>query len=149
MPRLTDSEAPRNIPATAAAASMSPPDARTSWRNGHPDKRIAPNPTIAIARNAQEILSLNHQYGEGWLIAGEISSFMKNGISNVLCLQPFGCIANHIVAKGAEKKLREIHPQLNLLFLDADAGISEVNFFNRLHFFLNHAKETGRVRQGA
>jgi predicted nucleotide-binding protein (sugar kinase/HSP70/actin superfamily) len=101
-----------------------------------------------IAKNAEEILSLNHQYGEGWLIAGEISSFMKSGISNVLCLQPFGCIANHIVAKGAEKKLREIHPQLNLLFLDADAGISEVNFFNRLHFFLNHAKETGRVRQG-
>jgi predicted CoA-substrate-specific enzyme activase len=96
-----------------------------------------------IARNAQEILSLNHQYGEGWLIAGEISSFMKNGISNVLCLQPFGCIANHIVAKGAEKKLREIHPRLNLLFLDADAGVSEVNFFNRMHFFLNHAKETG------
>jgi predicted nucleotide-binding protein (sugar kinase/HSP70/actin superfamily) len=98
-----------------------------------------------IARNAQEILSLNHQYGEGWLIAGEISSFMKNGIPNVLCLQPFGCIANHIVAKGAEKKLREIHPRLNLLFLDADAGISEVNFFNRMHFFLNHAKESESV----
>jgi predicted nucleotide-binding protein (sugar kinase/HSP70/actin superfamily) len=100
-----------------------------------------------IAKNAEEILSLNHQYGEGWLIAGEISSFMKSGISNVLCLQPFGCIANHIVAKGAEKKLREIHPQLNLLFLDADAGISEVNFFNRMHFFLNHVKETVRLKQ--
>lgn len=98
-----------------------------------------------IAKNAQEILSLNHQYGEGWLIAGETASFAKNGISNVLCLQPFGCIANHIVAKGAEKKLREIYPHLNLLFLDADAGISEVNFFNRMHFFLNHAKEAGRV----
>ena len=98
-----------------------------------------------IARNAQEILSLNHQYGEGWLIAGEIASFVKNGIPNVLCLQPFGCIANHIVAKGAEKKMRELYPQLNLLFLDADAGVSEVNFFNRMHFFLNHAKESGRV----
>jgi predicted nucleotide-binding protein (sugar kinase/HSP70/actin superfamily) len=95
-----------------------------------------------IAKNAQEILSLNHQYGEGWLIAGEIASFTKNGISNVLCLQPFGCIANHIVAKGAEKKMREIFPHLNLLFLDADAGVSEVNFFNRMHFFLNHAKES-------
>jgi predicted nucleotide-binding protein (sugar kinase/HSP70/actin superfamily) len=98
-----------------------------------------------IARNAQEILSLNHQYGEGWLIAGETASFAKNGISNVLCLQPFGCIANHIVAKGAEKKLREIYPHLNLLFLDADAGISEVNFFNRMHFFLNHAKDAEGV----
>jgi predicted nucleotide-binding protein (sugar kinase/HSP70/actin superfamily) len=98
-----------------------------------------------IARNAQEILSLNHQYGEGWLIAGEITSFAKDGIPNVLCLQPFGCIANHIVAKGAEKKMRELYPQLNLLFLDADAGVSEVNFFNRMHFFLNHAKESSRI----
>ena len=98
-----------------------------------------------IARNAQEILSLNHQYGEGWLIAGEITSFVKDGIPNVLCLQPFGCIANHIVAKGAEKKMREMYPQLNLLFLDADAGVSEVNFFNRMHFFLNHAKESSCI----
>jgi len=98
-----------------------------------------------IAKNAQEILSLNHQYGEGWLISGEIASFVKDGIPNVLCLQPFGCIANHIVAKGAEKKMRELYPQLNLLFLDADAGVSEVNFFNRMHFFLNHAKESSRV----
>ena len=79
------------------------------------------------------------------MIAGEISSFMKDGVSNVLCLQPFGCIANHIVAKGAEKKMRELYPQLNLLFLDADAGVSEVNFFNRMHFFLNHAKEASNV----
>lgn len=41
--------------------------------------------------------------------------------------------------------MRELYPQLNLLFLDADAGVSEVNFFNRMHFFLNHAKESGRV----
>jgi len=94
-----------------------------------------------VARNAQEILSLNHQYGEGWLIAGEVASFVKDGVPNVLCLQPFGCIANHIIAKGAEKKMKEMYPQLNLLFLDADAGISEVNFFNRMHFFVNHAKE--------
>jgi predicted nucleotide-binding protein (sugar kinase/HSP70/actin superfamily) len=98
-----------------------------------------------IARKAQEIVSLNHQYGEGWLIAGEIASFAKEGVNNVLCLQPFGCIANHVVAKGVEKRMKELYPQLNLLFLDADAGVSEVNFFNRMHFFINHAKE-GVVR---
>jgi len=94
-----------------------------------------------IARKAQEIVSLNHQYGEAWLIAGEIASFAREGINNVLCLQPFGCIANHVVAKGVEKRIKELYPQLNLLFLDADAGVSEVNFFNRMHFFINHAKE--------
>ncbi|MBV6394385.1 MAG: hypothetical protein KPEEDBHJ_03640 [Anaerolineales bacterium] len=98
-----------------------------------------------IARNAQEILSLDHQYGEGWLIAGEVASFVRNGITNVLCLQPFGCIANHVIAKGAEKKMKEKYPQLNLLLLDADAGISEVNFFNRMHFFVDHALEKASV----
>jgi predicted nucleotide-binding protein (sugar kinase/HSP70/actin superfamily) len=104
-------------------------------------RRFHRHPDIeTVAKNAEEILSLNHQYGEGWLIAGEVASFVKNGINNVLCLQPFGCIANHIIAKGAEKKMKEMYPQLNLLFLDADAGVSEVNFFNRMHFFVNHAK---------
>jgi predicted nucleotide-binding protein (sugar kinase/HSP70/actin superfamily) len=39
-----------------------------------------------------------------------------------------------------QKRLKEKYPRLNLLFLDADAGVSEVNFFNRMHFFVNHAK---------
>jgi predicted CoA-substrate-specific enzyme activase len=93
-----------------------------------------------VAERAKEILSLNHQYGEGWLIAGEIASLARQGVNNVLCLQPFGCIANHVIAKGVQKRLQERFPQLNLLFLDADAGVSEVNFYNRLHFFVNHAK---------
>lgn len=101
-----------------------------------------PHPDISeIAHRAQEIVSLNHQYGEGWLIAGEIASFANAGINNVLCLQPFGCIANHVIAKGVQKRIKELYPQVNLLFLDADAGVSEVNFFNRMHFFVNHAKE--------
>jgi predicted nucleotide-binding protein (sugar kinase/HSP70/actin superfamily) len=93
-----------------------------------------------VAAMAKEVLSLNHQYGEGWLIAGEIGAFDHEGVHNVLCLQPFGCIANHIIAKGVQKRLMDRYPHLNLLFLDADAGVSEVNFFNRLHFFINHAK---------
>jgi predicted nucleotide-binding protein (sugar kinase/HSP70/actin superfamily) len=104
-------------------------------------RRYHPHTSIRdIAANAQEILSLNHQYGEGWLIAGEVASFARNGVTNVLCLQPFGCIANHVIAKGVQKRLQEKYPQLNLLFLDADAGVSEVNFFNRMHFFVNHAQ---------
>ncbi len=100
-----------------------------------------------VAKLAQEILSLNHQYGEGWLIAGEVASLARDGVQNVLCLQPFGCIANHVIAKGVQKRLQEKYPYLNLLFLDADAGVSEVNFFNRMHFFVNHAR-TGPTGTG-
>jgi predicted nucleotide-binding protein (sugar kinase/HSP70/actin superfamily) len=93
-------------------------------------------------------LSLNHQYGEGWLIAGEVASLAHDGVQNVLCIQPFGCIANHVIAKGVQKRLQEIYPQLNLLFLDADAGVSEVNFFNRMHFFINHARSSANNMDG-
>ena len=93
-----------------------------------------------VAKNADDIISINHQYGEGWLLAAEIATFVKDGVENVLCLQPFGCIANHVIAKGVQKRLQEKFPQLNLLFLDADAGVSEVNFFNRMHFFVERAK---------
>jgi predicted CoA-substrate-specific enzyme activase len=106
-----------------------------AYRYHHPHHDIR-----AIAGRARQILSINHQYGEGWLLAGEIATFVHDGVQNVLCLQPFGCIANHVIAKGVQKRLQERFPQLNLLFLDADAGVSEVNFFNRMHFFVNHAK---------
>jgi len=93
-----------------------------------------------IADKAKTIVRLTHQYGEGWLIPGEINSMIEDDVPNILCLQPFGCIANHVVAKGVEKRMKEEHPELNLLFLDVDAGVSEVNFVNRLHFFVSHAK---------
>jgi len=100
-----------------------------------------PHHTIQdIAQKAQEIVTLTHQYGEGWLIAGEVGALVKDGVQNVLCLQPFGCIANQVVAKGVAKRLKERYARLNLLFLDLDAGVSEVNFLNRLHFFINRAK---------
>ncbi len=95
-----------------------------------------------IAANAKRIMSLSHQYGEGWLIAGEIGTMIGDGINNVLCLQPFGCIANQVVAKGVAKRMAEKFHNLNLLFLDLDAGVSEVNFFNRMYFFIERARQS-------
>lgn len=92
------------------------------------------------SKNASQILDLANQFGEGWLIPAEIISFAQEGVNNVVSLQPFGCIANHIVAKGVEKRIKTLYPQTNLLFLDFDGGTSEVNVFNRLHFLAQHAK---------
>jgi len=98
-----------------------------------------------VANKARDIVALTHHYGEGWLIAGEIGEFVKNGVQNVLCLQPFGCIANQVVARGVSKRLKQKYNDLNLLFLDLDAGVSEVNFFNRMYFFINHARQTKMI----
>ncbi|MDR1225530.1 MAG: acyl-CoA dehydratase activase-related protein [Prevotellaceae bacterium] len=94
-----------------------------------------------MAERASKIINLSHQYGEGWLIPGEISSFAHEGVNNVISLQPFGCIANQIISKGVEKKIKDKYPTMNLLFLDFDAGTSEVNVFNRLYFMVKSAKE--------
>lgn len=90
----------------------------------------------AKAEAASEVLSLSNQFGEGWLIPGEISHYARKGVNKVVCLQPFGCIANHIVAKGVEKRIKEIYPHMNILYLDIDGGIAEVNLQNRLHFMI-------------
>ena len=81
-------------------------------------------------------MSTNAQFGEGWGIPAEFVEFAQNGINNVVSLQPFGCIANHIISKGIEKRTRELYPNLNLLYLDFDSGMSEANIFNRLHFMI-------------
>jgi len=88
------------------------------------------------AERASEIISINAQFGEGWGIPAELADFARKGINNVVSLQPFGCIANHIISKGIEKRTRELYPNLNLLFLDFDSGMSEANIFNRLHFMI-------------
>lgn len=96
------------------------------------------------SRLAAPILNLNAQFGEGWLIAGSFARFAEEGINDVVCMQPFGCIANHVVAKGIEKRVRDLYPSLSLLFLDLDSGVSEANFFNRLHFVKENAEANFR-----
>lgn len=92
-----------------------------------------------IATEASHVINLCNQAGEGWLLPGEVIQMTKHGIDNIICLQPFGCIANQVIAKGIEKRLREACPSLNILFLDLDQNTSEVNMFNRVHFLLSSA----------
>jgi len=91
-----------------------------------------------VSKKAEKILSLANQFGEGWLIAAEIASFAAEGVNNVVSLQPFGCIANHVISKGIETRIRDFYPDMNLLFLDFDSGTSEVNVLNRLHFMVKN-----------
>ena len=95
------------------------------------------------ADGGAKIVNLAAQFGEGWLLPAETVSFAENGVNNVLCLQPFGCISNHVVAKGVEKKIRALHPGINLLTLDYDGGTSQVNTNNRLLLFMNSLGHSG------
>ncbi len=97
-----------------------------------------------MQKNAREIVSLAHQYGEGWLLPAEMVTFAKEGIHNIVAVQPFGCIACHIVSKGVSKRIKDMFPGLNVLFLDMDADTSEANMHNRLEFFVRNAVSVNR-----
>lgn len=90
-----------------------------------------------LAENVKEILPLVAQFGEGWLLPAEIIAYAKAKAKAVLSLQPFGCIANHIISKGVENKIKQKYPATNILSLDFDSGVSEVNIVNRLRLLLD------------
>ena len=89
------------------------------------------------AKEVDGLVSLAAQFGEGWLLPADIVGYIRDGVDNIISLQPFGCIANHVISKGIEKRLHDRFPQLNLVSLDFDSGVSEVNVTNRLLLFLD------------
>ncbi|MDR0364116.1 MAG: acyl-CoA dehydratase activase-related protein [Bacteroidales bacterium] len=93
------------------------------------------------AQLASRILNLSAQFGEGWLIPAELASFAEQGVYDAVSLQPFGCIANHVISKGIEKQVKKVYPEMQMLFIDFDADSSEANVLNRLHFMVKNAKE--------
>ncbi len=106
-----------------------------SFRYYHPFHDI-----FDIAHEASHVINLNTQFGEGWLLPAEVIGAVRSGATHVVSLQPFGCIANHIVCRGVENKLKRYLPELNLLSLDFDSNVSEVNVVNRLLLFVEDLK---------
>ena len=89
-----------------------------------------------IWHKSRRVINSAADFGEGWFLPGEICDLADHGIRKVVSLQPFGCIANHIISKGIERRYKDLYPHLSLLFLDFDAGTSDANITNRLHFLL-------------
>ncbi len=98
-----------------------------------------PTPIEELAHMASQILSLGNQTGEGWLVTAEMLEFIKNGTSNIICVQPLACLPNHIAGKGMFKPIKEKYPNANIMPIDYDPGISEVNQLNRIKLMLSVA----------
>lgn len=92
-----------------------------------------------LAQKAEEITSIGHQYGEGWLLTAEMIELIHRGVENIVCLQPFGCLPNHITGKGVIKAIRDRYPKANIVPIDYDASASEVNQLNRIKLMLSTA----------
>ncbi len=53
-----------------------------------------------IADKASLVVSLGNQTGEGWLLTAEMIELIEEGVENIVCMQPFACLPNHITGKG-------------------------------------------------
>ena len=89
---------------------------------------------------SDNIISKGVVMGEGWLLTAEIMAHIKHGVNNVVCAQPFGCLPNHIVAKGVFRSIKNKYPYSNVVAIDYDASASQANQENRLKLMLATAR---------
>ena len=90
---------------------------------------------------ASQVLSIGNQCGEGWLLTGEMVELIHSGVENIVCLQPFGCLPNHVVGKGMLKQVRRMNPKANIAAVDYDPGASTVNQLNRIKLMMSTARK--------
>jgi len=94
-----------------------------------------------LGKKAEKVLSLCNTMGEGWLLTAEMIELIETGTPNIVCASPFACLPNHVVGKSVIKRLRQLHPQSNIVAVDYDPGASEVNQLNRIKLMISVAKE--------
>ena len=99
----------------------------------------APDSIFHLAKKAENVVSLGHHTGEGWLLTGEMIELIESGVSNIVCMQPFACLPNHVTGKGMIKELKRPYPEANIAAIDYDPGASEVNQLNRIKLMLSVA----------
>ena len=114
----------------------------TATKEFKKSKHFAPPADIReLAKYASPIVSVGNQTGEGWFLTGEMMELIHSGVMNIVCIQPFACLPNHIVGKGVIKAIRKNYPQANIVAVDYDPGASEVNQLNRIKLMLSTANK--------
>lgn len=103
-------------------------------------KRFTPPSDIyTLADAAGKVLSHGNNTGEGWFLTAEMLELIHSGTPNIVCMQPFACLPNHVTGKGMIKALRKLYPESNIVAVDYDPGASEVNQLNRIRLMLSTA----------
>lgn len=107
----------------------------------------APTRFEETRRAARDYIGYGTKMGEGWLLTAEMAELIHSGIPNVVIVQPFGCLPNHIIGKGMMKPMKEKNPDANIVAIDYDAGATKINQENRLKLMLANAREGQETSQ--
>ena len=97
----------------------------------------------------KDVLSIGNQTGEGWFLTAEMIEYIENDIPNIICVQPFACLPNHVVGKGVIKTIRSKYPNANISPVDYDPGASESNQTNRIKLLMTVAKDNLNDKENA
>lgn len=89
----------------------------------------------------KDVLSIGNQTGEGWFLTAEMIEYIEHDIPNIICVQPFACLPNHVVGKGVIKTIRSLYPNANISPVDYDPGSSASNQTNRIKLLMTVAKD--------
>ena len=100
-----------------------------------------------LEEQVKDVLSIGNQTGEGWFLTAEMIEYIENNIPNIVCVQPFACLPNHVVGKGVIKTIREKYPDANISPVDYDPGASEVNQANRIKLLMTVAKDNLKKKE--
>ena len=100
-----------------------------------------------LETKVKDILSIGNQTGEGWFLTAEMIEYIEHGIPNIVCVQPFACLPNHVVGKGVIKTIRDQFPYANITAIDYDPGASEANQTNRIKLLMAVAKDNLNIQR--
>jgi len=93
-----------------------------------------------LIKQVEKVVSHANQNGEGWYLPSKIMDLLEHGVNNIICVQPFGCLSNHVLGRGTMKRIKELYPTANIMPLDYDSSISETNQINRIKMLVGLAK---------
>lgn len=101
---------------------------------------VPPHDFEKLRESVKQYIGQGVNMGEGWLIPAEMGALAESGTKNIICTQPFGCLPNHIVAKGMSRAVKMRYPDANIIAIDYDPGATRVNQENRIKLMLANAK---------
>ena len=110
---------------------------------------LLPCDIFKLEENVKGILSIGNQTGEGWFLTAEMVEYIEHGIPNIVCVQPFACLPNHVVGKGVIKTIRDTYPKANISAIDYDPGASEANQTNRIKLLMAVAKDNLKAKNNS
>ncbi len=121
-------------------------DARIALSNSKKGYLLPCN-IFELETKVKDVLSIGNQTGEGWFLTAEMIEYIEHGIPNIVCVQPFACLPNHVVGKGVIKTIRAKFPEANISPIDYDPGASEANQTNRIKLLMTVAKDNLKKKQ--